>query len=224
MQKQILLVKGQKEETYEGFKDRIFDLAHSIVQKENPHKLSLTITEEKPPAISIIPFKKNKIAAISAFFKDVENHITIKNNEGIAGYYSVTEALPVSYQKNWVDGVITPGVCLLTLFQKKKKLDRASFLHRWHTSHTPLSLKLHPLWHYNRNVVEEKIMDNSYGWDGIVEEHCRTRSELMNPFKFFGRNPLSIGWHMWQVYADTRSFLDYKTIEPYLCREYWLKS
>ncbi len=59
-------------------------------------------------------------------------------------------------------------------------------------------------------------------WGGIVEEHKCRRSELLNPFKFFG-NPLLIIPRMIQVYADTKSFLDYKTIEPYLVAEYVLK-
>jgi hypothetical protein len=96
-------------------------------------------------------------------------------------------------------------------------------LDRWHNSHTPLSLKIHPLWHYNRNVVEEKLSKHSAKWDGVVEEHMRTRSELLNPFKFFG-NPLVILQRMIHVYKDTKSFLDYNTIEPYLAKEYFLKS
>jgi hypothetical protein len=73
-------------------------------------------------------------------------------------------------------------------------------------------------------VVEKTLVPHSQEWDGIVEEHFRSRADLLNPFKFFGWNPLTICYHMWQVYADTRRFLDYKTIEPYLCREYWVKS
>lgn len=71
--------------------------------------------------------------------------------------------------------------------------------------------------------MERKLTDNSFGWEGSVEEHFRNRSELLNPFKFFG-NPLVILPRMLQVYTDTRSFLDYKTIEPYLVGEYHLKS
>ena len=50
----------------------------------------------------------------------------------------------------------------------------------------------------------------------------KTRSELLNPFKFFG-NPLVIIPRMIYVYTDTKLFLDYGTIEPYLVAEYWVK-
>jgi len=56
-----------------------------------------------------------------------------------------------------------------------------------------------------------------------VEEQTRTRSELLNPFKFFG-NALEITGNMISVYNDTKSFLDYKRIETYLAMEYHIVS
>ena len=147
----------------------------------------------------------------------------IKDPKGLVGAFKVTEALPVSYIKKWPDKEVTPGTCLLTLFQKKKKIDYETFIHRWHNGHTPLSLEIHPLWHYSRNVVEKKITENSFEWHGIVEEHTRTSSELLNPAKFFG-NPFTMFFNMIRVYFDTQSFLDYKTIETYLVSEMPIKS
>lgn len=223
MRKQIYLVRGEKEETYDSFKGRIHTVVKSLIQDENISNLSYTITEEAPPKISIIPFKKEKIASITLKKNDEKVVESIVNLKGYEGAYSVQEALPVAYEKTWADGEKTPGVCLLTLFKQKKNIEHETFLDRWHNSHTPLSLKIHPLWHYNRNVVEEKLSEDSNSWDGIVEEHTRSRSELMNPFKFFG-NPLVIIQRMLHVYSDTKSFLDYKTIEPYLVAEYHIKS
>ena len=98
-----------------------------------------------------------------------------------------------------------------------------TIIDRWHKCYTPLSLIIHPHWHYYRNVVEIKLSEDSNDWDGIVEEHMKTRSELLNPFKFFG-NPLMIIPRMINVYTDTKSFLHYGTIEPYLVKEYWVNS
>lgn len=220
--KQIYLVRGIEDESYKAFKERIHWEADVLVKDKSINQLSYTLTEEAPPSVSIIPFKKKKIASITVKKNDEKPIESLKNMNGFEGAYAVTEALPVAYEKTWADGEKTPGVCLLTLFKQKKKIDYKTFLHRWHNSHTPLSLKIHPLWHYNRNVVEEKLSEDSNGWQGIVEEHMLTRSELMNPFKFFG-NPLVIIPRMINVYTDTKSFLDYGTIEPYLVAEYWLK-
>ncbi len=145
------------------------------------------------------------------------------NEPGFAGGYAVEEAIPVAYKKNWEDGTATPGICLLTLFRQKKGIDYNSFINRWHNGHTPLSLKIHPLWNYNRNVVMEKLTNTSSEWDGIVEEHFKTASDLLNPIKFFG-NPFVMVYNMLRVYFDTNSFLDYKTIEPYFATEIWIKS
>ena len=222
MQKDIYLIRGMESESYDDFRHRIFSMVNS--EKPNHDSVKLVITEQKPPRYSVIPFKKSKIAAVSIYSEMHNGSISsFLESEGFIGSYKVTEALPVKYEKTWQDGEITPGVCLLTLFRKKKRLEYAKFIDRWHNGHTPLSLKIHPLWHYNRNVVESQHPDNSEKFDGIVEEHCETSSELFNPFKFFG-NPLIVIPRMLQVYFDVNSFIDYPSIEPYLVAEYHLKT
>jgi len=223
MEKIIYLVSGSKSETYEQFKNRIFNELNLVSKNEKPEALKVVLTDAPPPALSIIPFKKQKIASISVFQKKKTLSEILLKMQGFSGVYQVTEALPVAYKKTWEDGEPTPGVNLLTLFRQKKGITYETFLDRWHNSHTPLSLRLHPLWNYNRNVVNEKLSDNSANWDGIVEEHFRTKSELLNPFKFFGK-PLSIIPNMLEVYTDTKAFLDYKTIETYLATEYHIVS
>jgi len=222
MLKDIYLIRGDKVESYEDFKYRLLEKMHSISNLFD--KIKLTLTEKKPPSISIIPFRKSKIAAISVFYSSERKpERSLINLEGFVGAYKVTEALPVAYKKDWKDGEVTPGICMLTLFRKKKNINYDTFINRWHNGHTPLSLKIHPLWHYNRNVVNQFLINNSEKCDGIVEEHCRTQSELLNPFKFFG-NPFIIIPRMIEVYSDVNSFLDYPSIEPYLVSEYYIKS
>ena len=222
MQKHIYLVRGQKDESYGEFGSRIREAMQKLEMRDDIARLSYTITETAPPAFSIIPFKKKKIASISVWSGSGKTEDGLISQPGFEGAYKTTEALPVAYKKDWQDGERTPGVGMLTLFRQRKDIDYKTFLHRWHNSHTPMSLKYHPLWHYNRNVVDKNLLESSVGWQGIVEEHMRTRSELMNPFRFFG-NPLVIIPRMINVYRDTNSFLEYKTIEPYLVAEYWVK-
>lgn len=223
MKKQIYLISGIKGESYGDFKGRVMENAEAAAILVQDGSLRITLTVEPPPLFSIIPFKKKKIAAIS-MVSDLDGPSDILvNAKGLSGIYTVDEALPVSYRKTWKNREITPGVCLLTLFRKKTGLDQDTFLDRWHHSHTPLSLRIHPLWHYNRNVVKEVKSATDLPWDGIVEEHFRTKADLINPFLFFG-NPLVIFPNMLEVYRDTRSFLEYGTIEPYLVREYHICS
>ena len=223
MRKEMYLIRGGGNEDFRYFTERILKTANTTADLVNPDALKVTLTQEPPPKISVIPFRKSKLAVFSVYKQDHEKIDLLMKAEGFSGAFSVEEALPVSYNKTWSDGEPTPGVCLLTLFHRKQGIDYDTFLHRWHNSHTPLSLKLHPLWNYNRNVVLQTISDHPDWYDGIVEEQTRTRSELLNPFKFFG-NALEITGNMIAVYRDTKSFLDYKRIETYLAMEYHIVS
>lgn len=221
MRKYIFLMRGNDSTDYTAFKEEIISLANLIKEQAGVSRVRITLTESPPPALSIIPFKKKKVAVLSVHCENEFNASHVRSFNGFSGQYEVTEALPVAYQQTWADGLATPGVCLLTLFRQKKGIDYNIFIDRWHNSHTPLSLKIHPLWNYCRNVVN-RSEENSENWDGIVEEQFQQRAELLNPFRFFGSPWVIIG-RMRSVYTDTRSFLDYQSIEPYLATEYVIK-
>ncbi len=223
MNKEIYLVRGTSTESYRDFGSRIVNMAGRLVSNLRPDALKLTITEKAPPGISIIPFRKSKIAAVSIYKSNLLPVEELIQAEGFYGAYRVTEALPVAYRKSWKDGEPTPGACLLTLFSKKKSIDYKTFIHRWHNGHTPLSLRIHPLWNYVRSVVSESMIEDSARFDGIVEEQVQQASDLLNPFRFFG-NPLIIIPRMIRVYADTKSFIDYAGMETYFAAEYHIKS
>ena len=218
MHKEIYILKGLKGEDYNSFKDRIFKLSNSLVELHGPEALKTCLTLKPPPPISVIPFKREKIAVISVTRNTNSAIDLITKSDGYAGGYAVEEAIPVAYKKDWEDGSPTPGVCLLTLFHKKPGLDQDTFINRWHMGHTPLSLRLHPLWNYNRNVVSNTLSGQSLWYDGIVEEQFKKPSDLLNPLIFFGP-PLKVPYHMYQVWMDTRSFIDMKKIETYLTVE-----
>lgn len=221
--KEIYLIQGLPQETYEEFSERVLELAKSLPDKEDDLSVKLVYTKAAPPKLSIIPFKKKKIAAISAYKAKEAPKTELSIIDGLIGMYSVEEAIPVAYNKEWNDMEHTPGVCLFTIFKKKKDVSYETFLDLWHNSHTPLSLKIHPLWNYNRNVVLDQLNEISANWDGIVEEQFKTKSDLLNPVKFFG-HPLIMPYRMWQVYSDTKRFLDYPTIEPFYAVEKYIKS
>lgn len=223
MRKEIYLMRGHNDESYTSFSRTIGMLTNEIRDTLRPLGIKYTITESPPPRFSVIPFSRKKIASISVYKADDLPIPLLMQHARCCGAYTVEEALPVSYYKDWADGQPTPGACLLTLFSRKKSIDHSTFITRWHNSHTPMSLRFHPLWNYNRNVVLQNIKSDSTPWEGIVEEQVRSRQELLNPFKFFG-NPLVILPRMLMVYADTKSFIDYPTMETYLATEYIMKS
>jgi hypothetical protein len=219
MQKMMLTYRGEPNENFQEFEQRILKTAEGLLDTEGIMKMSLTITKSNPPKLSVIPFSKNKIAILSI---QSSREIELKNLSGLIAAYLVTEALPVAYGKGWKDGETTPGACLLTLFNKKKKQSYDDFYKCWHEGHTPLSLEIHPLWHYNRNVVNTKIFGDET-WDGIVEEHVKDKKQLLNPIIFFG-GAFKMLYNMIRVYTDTKKFIDFPSMETYLVQETWLKS
>ena len=119
MNKTIYLVRGNKTESYVNFKNRMLSLVNRLVENNSTILVKVVLTESAPPSISIIPFKKEKIASISIKTNEEKEYKELTEAKGFAGYFEVTEALPVAYDKNWDDGSLTPGVCLLTLFNQK---------------------------------------------------------------------------------------------------------
>jgi len=219
MQKEIYVVKGLRSEDYTIFRKRMFDLVTVISDRIKPVTLKITLTEETPPRMSVIPYRKEKVAVFSLTQPTHTDPDFIINEDGFVGGYDVDEAVPVAYEKTWENKTPTPGVCLLTLFHRKPGIDQETFIRRWHEGHTPLSLRLHPLWNYNRNVVRDRLTETTFWYDGIVEEQFKNRSELMNPFRFFGP-AWKVPYHMYLVYKDSNSFIDMKRIETYLATEY----
>jgi hypothetical protein len=135
----------------------------------------------------------------------------------------VEEAYPVPYDKAWSDGEPTPSPILLTMLRKKPGISPNEFIERWHEGHTPLSLVVHPLWYYQRNVVCKAVTEGADPSDGIVLEACRTRSDLLNPARFFG-GALKMVPNMVRVANDIKGFLDMKKTETFYATEYHLRS
>jgi hypothetical protein len=223
MQKEIYIFRGLTSEDHKSFTNRMFEVSDALLDRCAPGTLKISLTTKRPPGISIIPFRKDKIAVISITGKEKDGTDLMSETPGFEGGYLVEEAVPVAYTKTWEDRNPTPGECLLTLFHSKQNLDYELFIRRWHDGHTPLSLKLHPLWNYNRNVVKKVIGSNTVWYDGIVEEQFKKPSQLLNPFVFFGP-PLKVPLHMYRVFTDTKSFIDMKRIETYLATEVHFKS
>jgi hypothetical protein len=189
-------------------------------------RLKLSITEDQVPRVSVLPLRRVPFALLSMWS---ESDVLAASRNGIAklnlrwAAYRVSEALPVSYHRTWPDAERSPGAVLLTLFRKKPALTQERFIDIWHGEHTPLSLQVHPLWSYTRNVVEAALSHAAPDFDGIVEEHFRELKDILRPWRMFGGkarmlpNMLKIGLHV-------HTFLHLPSIENYLLREYHIRS
>lgn len=230
MGKYIILFRGDAPDGHYALAGSVLDTASRLAEDSRVSDVWVTHTFASPPR-SLLPLRNGPVACLSiiaaeAIRTDLTKTYRIPEHPGFAGLYTASEAQPVTYKRTWPEGTQTPGVCLLTLFHRKPGIGYRVFLHRWHVGHTGLSLRLHPLWHYNRNVVHSLVsagseLDGRY--DGIVEEHFRTARDLLNPFRFYGRSHVIL-WNMLTILVDILGFIDLRRIETYLTKETILRS
>jgi len=213
-------------ESHQAWADRMRNEVSQRLLGLEPSKLQLTVTETPPPKLSLFPFKSQPMAIFNVY-DDAADHTrfseALQSSASSVSGYEVEEAYPVAYDKAWSDGEPTPSPILVTMLRKKAGISTDEFTRRWHDGHTPMSLEIHPLWYYQRNVVREAITDGADPSDGIVLEACRTRGDLLNPTRFFG-GALKMVPNMLRIASDINGFLDMRKTETFYATEYHLRS
>ena len=123
--------------------------------------------------------------------------------------YLLTESVPLGWaDRDWVDGVASPGVSLLTTFPRIAGLDDETFFHRWHGSHSELTFRIHPVRRYVRNTVARAV-GPAPAADAIVTESFAV-PDLLDPSRFYGVGEPELGWKeaMSMINEDLLTFCD----------------
>lgn len=227
MIKTAFILKGHGNEPVDGFRHRVLDLTIPGMLAGTGARCKATLTAADPPRLSITPYRRERITLISIWDETpAREHCWVdrvrQSWEGPCHGYRVEESIPVSYERTWPAGAQTPGLGLLTLFRARRGMEHDEFIRMWHEGHTPLGMRVHPLWNYVRNVVAEPIISGSPDLGGIVEEHFRCSEDLMNPVRFFGGFPAMFP-NMLRIGLDIRKWMDLGSIENYLVTEHWIK-
>lgn len=209
------------------FNKLIMDVEVPRLLAAEPGGLKLSLTTEPPPRATILPLRPNPLALISLWSLSDPTPADWASGHTPDGLsvsgYRIEESVPRRYHRDWADGETSPGVVVLTLLKQNPKISYSDFLQEWHGRHTPKALRIHPLWNYIRNVINEPVIENSAPFEGIVEEHFRTRPDALNPVRFFG-GPLKFLPNMLEVFLHVRHFMDLKQSENYFLRETWIKT
>jgi hypothetical protein len=226
MAKYIFLIRSPEQFEPLAFRSEVFDRLVPQLLRLNPEKLKIDLTEVSPPRLAVVPFRRSALAMISVWDNLADRSkqwqaemAAIGSN--VAGY-EVTESTPVAYKKDWDDGKASPGAVMLTLMRKNPSLSHEQFMEEWFGHHTPMAMRIHPLWNYIRNVVETAVVEGSPPMDGIVEEHCRSLRDITNPARYFG-GPLSMLPNMVRVGLHASKFLQLSAVENYLVTEYHIR-
>ncbi len=123
--------------------------------------------------------------------------------------YLLTESVPLDWEgRDWVDGVRSPGVALLTAFPKIDSVDHETFYERWHGSHSKLTFEIHPVKRYMRNVVTRRLGEGPAA-DAIVTE-VFAADDLLDPSRFYGVSEPELSWQdaMRTINEDLVTFAD----------------
>ncbi|MFZ6004810.1 MAG: hypothetical protein ACOYXM_12865 [Actinomycetota bacterium] len=100
----------------------------------------------------------------------------------------VAESVAKGYgtQRTWPDGVKSPGMSILTFFDKGEGVSDDDFYRIWHGEHTPLTFDMHPFWLYVRNQVLRPITPSAPRVRGIVYEAVPTDEDIIDLTRLFG--------------------------------------
>lgn len=202
------------------------ELVPSLLALE-PKGLKVSLTEPGLPRPFFLPVKKRGLALLSIWVEGEPDLDALATAIGRLGFevngYRVEESAYRAYDRDWPDGERTPGAALLTLFRKKAGLTREEFVRTWHEGHSPMAVKIHPLWNYLRNVVDEPVTAAAPPWGGIVEEHFREEADLEDPRRFFG-STLGMAPRLAHILGQTSTFLDLPTLENYILAEHHVRT
>ncbi len=215
-----------KSMTQEQFRDFILHEVISVVMKHNPDNCKVTISAVEQPSITILPLKRNGFAMFSVAGIDrdiIFNELKSFLNPGRLLYgYAVHESPYLLSGRSWNHGSESPGLILLTMFRKKKNQRRETFMRIWFGEHSPMSIVIHPLINYIRNVVTGYLTEDTPRIDGIVEEHFGADRDLLNPIRMFGGIKKALP-SMLRIQRHVSGFIDLSNIRNYICREYLIK-
>lgn len=88
--------------------------------------------------------------------------------------------------RGWPDGYQSPGMSILTFFDKGAGVSDDDFYRIWHGEHTPLTFDIHPFRLYVRNQVLRAVTPQAPTVRGIVYEAVATDEEITDLTRLFG--------------------------------------
>lgn len=133
--------------------------------------------------------------------------------------YLVTESMVRDHPKReWAMGEASPGIAMVTTFPKPAHLSDELFFARWHGSHGPLSLEIHPLTRYVRNSVARGLTSGAPPIRAIVSESVESAAVASDVEIFYGGRE-----GRRRIVKDLLSFAEIESMSTVVMREYFLE-
>jgi hypothetical protein len=188
---------------------------------------------------TMVPVPDDELPVRAAISLWVDNHDLHSEYEAVfadtgirrAGYL-VTESLYRDYGDNehaeprdWADGDRSPGIVMLTIFDKPPGTDDDTFYGHWYGHQSPMSEWMQPRCRYVRNAVVRAITPGAPRYKAIVAEAWPSAALLTDLPAFFGSSDGSdLGERIRIMLDSTKLLYDPTTMRTYTLSEYILKS
>lgn len=196
--------------------------------------------ELRSPAPGVL-FEQPVCAQVNVHVRAIDDRVGLEDVLRRAGFslagYLVDEQIYTDYGGNrhagprhWPDGERSPGVLLVTLMERPRRLARDEWIRRWHGRQSPMSEAMQPRTRYVRNVVEQVLTPGAPPFEGIVEEAWPSFRHVTNPFLFYGAgnhgagNPFALIRNMAVMLYSVTSFLTLWRIRTRPMSEYFVRS
>jgi hypothetical protein len=139
----------------------------------------------------------------------------------LAGYLVTESVVLPNTTHTAAPGERTPGVTLLALLEKPKRLDFDQWIAIWHGQHSPLALETQCTYLYVRNVVVRALTPGAPPWRGIVEEGFPSEA-VTDPMLWYKAegDPKKMRENLGRMIASVRVFLDIERVESHPLSEY----
>jgi hypothetical protein len=143
---------------------------------------------------------------------------------GAGAAWLVSESVPQPYGAafSWPEGTRSPGLTLVTLFDKPGGLNEVEFYRAWHGLHRTTTAECHPFTSYVRNEVARSLTPGAPHLRGIVTESAPDVQDFLDPHRFYvsGGDPDRLRANQKRVFGEVTQFIDMDTIQVAPMSEY----
>lgn len=235
MEKLIYCLWREPDQPVEPVRDTLLGpAAQAILTTPGVHGLRVCVEEPEVPLMRVgsLPGGGLLCASVSVWVDSYDDRAPLEAALDTSGArwwgWQVTESVPKGYgeARTWPDGERSPGIGVLTVFDKRADLDDETFYGIWHGEHTPLTFEVHRFWLYVRNQVLRAVTPGAPPARGIVYEMVPEDDDLLDLTRFFGcpGEPERLGAQIARVNDHMATFADVAGLQCAAVREWVLRT
>lgn len=165
---------------------------------EHTERLTVAVADDAAKMKSPSPFPlsgERPVALIDLWpTGDPQESVAILQSGGFTVHaWSAEESIPTDYGDNehassrdWPDGERSPGIGVMSLLPRPRRLDREEWVRRWHGVMSPVSGEIQPRTRYVRNLFIEALTPDPPDYEGAVLECWPSKEHVSSPWLFYG--------------------------------------